>query len=64
MLSSQDLLKSTNRCTSLAKTIAALSEKVYKKLKHLRDSLDMGYSELIDMLIETYKRYRVEETMQ
>jgi len=44
----------------LARTIA-LSEEVYRKLKQLKDSLNMGYSDLINMLIETYRRCRVEE---
>ncbi|MCE4629288.1 MAG: antitoxin VapB family protein [Desulfurococcales archaeon] len=44
----------------MARTIA-LSEDVYRKLKQLKDSLGVGYSDLIDMLIEAYRRYRVEE---
>ncbi len=44
----------------MARTIA-LSEDVYRKLKQLKDSLNMGYSDLINMLIETYRRCRIEE---
>lgn len=44
----------------MTRTIA-LSEEVYRKLKQLKDSLGVGYSDLIDMLIEAYRRYRVEE---
>ncbi len=44
----------------MARTIA-LSEDVYRKLKQLKEALNMGYSDLIDMLIETYRRCRVEE---
>ncbi len=39
----------------------AISENVYRKLKQLKDMLNVGYSDLIDMLIETYRKYRVEE---
>lgn len=41
-----------------------MSEDVYRKLKLLKDSLNTGYSDLINMLIETYKKYRVEELMR
>ncbi len=44
----------------MARTIA-LSEDVYRKLRQLKEALGVGYSELVDMLIEAYKRYRVEE---
>ncbi len=44
----------------MARTIA-LSEDVYRKLEHLKELLGMGYNDLIDMLIETYWRYRIEE---
>jgi len=44
----------------LARTIA-VSESDYRKLRQLKDSLNIGYSDLLDMLIETYKKYRVEE---
>lgn len=44
----------------MARTIA-LSKDVYRKLKQLKEALNMGYSDLIDMLIETYRRCRVEE---
>lgn len=47
-------------CWGLTKTIA-LSEDAYRKLKLLKDSLNTGYSDLINMLIETYRKYRVEE---
>ncbi len=38
-----------------------MSKSVYRKLRQLKDSLNIGYSDLLDMLIETYRRYRVEE---
>ncbi len=38
-----------------------LSEEVYKKLKRLKDSTGLGYSDLVNMLIETYHKCRVEE---
>jgi len=44
----------------LTRTIA-ISENTYRKLKQLKDALNMGYSDLINMLIETYEKYRVEE---
>lgn len=44
----------------MTRTIA-VSESVYRKLRQLKDSLNIGYSDLLDMLIETYKKYRVEE---
>lgn len=44
----------------MARTIA-ISEGTYKKLKQLKDSLNIGYSDLINMLIETYEKNRVDE---
>ena len=38
-----------------------MSESVYRKLRQLKDSLNIGYSDLLDILIETYKKYRIEE---
>jgi hypothetical protein len=32
-----------------------------RKLKGLKDTLNIGYSDLINIFIETYKRYRLEE---
>jgi len=44
----------------LARTIS-LSESTYKKLKKLKEDLKVSYSELIEILIETYERSRIEE---
>ncbi len=44
----------------MAKTIA-VSEHVYSRLKELKEALGVGYSELIEMLIEVYERARREE---
>lgn len=44
----------------MARTIA-VSEHVYSKLKELKEALGVGYSELIEMLIEVYERARREE---
>ena len=44
----------------MARTIA-ISEDVYKRLKKLKDLLNVGYSDLISILIETYRKYRLEE---
>jgi len=44
----------------MAKTIA-LSERVYKRLRELKESLGVGYSDLIEMLIEEYEKKRIEE---
>jgi len=44
----------------MAKTVA-LSERVYKRLKELKESLGVGYSDLIEMLIEEYEKKRIEE---
>ena len=38
-----------------------MSESVYRKLRQLKDLLNIGYSDLLDMLIETYRKYRIEE---
>ncbi len=43
----------------MARTIA-ISERVYAKLRELKELLGVGYSELIEMLIETYEKYRRE----
>ncbi len=44
----------------MVRTIA-LSEDVYRRLRELKDLMNVGYSDLIDMLIEAYRKYRVEE---
>ncbi|MCD6114434.1 MAG: hypothetical protein J7J78_03940 [Thermoprotei archaeon] len=44
----------------MVRTIA-LSEDVYRRLRELKELLGVGYSDLVGMLIEVYRRYRVEE---
>jgi len=44
----------------MGKTIA-ISERVYVKLKELKEALGIGYSDLIEKLIEVYERVRREE---
>jgi len=44
----------------MTRTIA-LSEEAYKKLKELKNAVDMSYSDLILMLIKEYKEKRLHD---
>jgi|GEM_PF-1311497 len=43
----------------MTKTIA-VSDKVYKKLKDLKEASNLSYSELLERLLESYEKYRLE----
>jgi len=44
----------------MTRTIA-LSERAYRRLKELKEALNLGYSELIELLIAEYEKRRIEE---
>jgi len=44
----------------VTKTIA-VSNKVYEELKKLKESLGVGYSELLEILIKEYRERRIEK---
>jgi len=43
----------------MTKTIA-VSDRVYKKLKDLKEASNLSYSELLERLLESYEKYRLE----
>ena len=43
----------------MTKTIA-VSDRVYKKLKNLKEASNLSYSELLERLLESYEKYRLE----
>ncbi|HDI46757.1 MAG TPA: hypothetical protein ENF82_03015 [Candidatus Methanomethylia archaeon] len=44
----------------MARTVA-LSEQAYRKLKELKEALNLSYSDLLLKLIEDYERHRLHE---
>jgi predicted CopG family antitoxin len=44
---------------NMTKTIA-VSNRVYKKLKELKEAFNLSYSELLERLVESYERSRLE----
>jgi len=44
---------------NMTKTIA-VSNRVYRKLKELKEVSNLSYSELLERLLESYEKYRLE----
>jgi predicted CopG family antitoxin len=45
--------------SNMTKTIA-VSNRVYEKLKELKEAFNLSYSELLERLVESYERSRLE----